>query len=98
MVFTDNRHIVWSANMDGQVVFDIILGVASFLASWILKTIWDAIKVLQRDDKDLAEKLSHIEVLVAGQYVKTDKFDQMMTAIFTKLDRIEDKLDTKVDK
>ena len=84
--------------MEPQSIFDIAISVIGALGGWILKTIWDAIKELQKSDKDLADKVSHIEVLVAGQYVKVDKFDQMMTAIFAKLDRIEDKLSQKVDK
>ena len=43
-----------------------------------------------------------IDLLVAGQYVKRDyfeaKLDGFTKAIFTKLDRIEDKLDAKADK
>ncbi len=84
--------------MEPQSIFDIAISVIGALGGWILKTIWDAIKELQKDDKELSEKLSHVEVLVAGGYVKVDKFDMVVNKIFDKLDKIDSKLDKKVDK
>jgi hypothetical protein len=84
--------------MDVHSIIDLAFGTAMAAIGWFLKTLWEAVKDLQTADRSLSDKVSHIEVLVAGQYVKVDKFDQMMTAIFTKLDRIEDKLSQKVDK
>jgi len=46
----------------------------------------------------LAAKVQTIEVLVAGSYVKRDDLDKLTHAIFVKLDKIEDKIDSKVDK
>ena len=48
--------------------------------------------------KELASKVAEIEVLVAGAYVRKDEFIQSVNALFARLDRIEDKLDKKVDK
>lgn len=59
---------------------------------------WTALRDLQKSDTKLAEKVSSIEVLVAGNYVKKEDFDKLGEAIFKKLDRIEDKLSEKVDK
>ena len=42
--------------------------------------------------------MAEIKVLVAGDYVKKDEFLKSVTALFTKLDRIEGKLDKKADK
>jgi CHASE3 domain sensor protein len=64
----------------------------------MLKSLWDAVKDLQNADKQLAEKVNQIEVLVAGEYATREDFKSLSNAIFTKLDRIEDKLDAKVDK
>ena len=44
------------------------------------------------------EKVNQIEVLVAGQYVKRDDFDKLANAIFAKLDKISDKIDSKADR
>lgn len=81
-----------------QTIFNIAVAVAGSLGGWWLKVLWGAVKDLQSADKELAEKVSSIEILVAGQYVKRDDFDRVANAIFAKLDKIMDKLDTKADK
>jgi hypothetical protein len=81
-----------------QTVLNIALSIAAFLGGWVLNTIWRAVNDLQRSDKELAEKVSSIEVLVAGQYVKRDDFDRNCERLFNKLDEINNKLDRKVDK
>ena len=81
-----------------QTFFNIAATVAGFLGGWWLKVMWDAVKDLQSADKILAEKVSSIEVLVAGNYMTKNDFDKIGAAIFAKLDKIEDKLDRKVDK
>lgn len=63
-----------------------------------MKVLHESVRDLQEADKRLADKVSSIEVLVAGNYVKRDDFDKSVEAIFRKLDRIEDKLDGKADK
>jgi hypothetical protein len=84
--------------MDMQVFFNIVVGVAGAMGGWILNTIWGEIKCMQEADTVLADKVARIEILVAGQYCKREDMDRLSTAIFAKLDRIEDKLDAKVDK
>lgn len=59
---------------------------------------WQSLTELREADTKLADKVSSIEILVAGQYVKRDDMDRSFSALFVKLDRIEDKLDSKVDK
>jgi hypothetical protein len=44
------------------------------------------------------DKLEELEVLLAAQYAKRDDVNEISKAIFAKLDRIEEKLDKKVDK
>ena len=81
-----------------QLVFNIIIGALYLLAGWVMKIIWDSLSDLRTADTILAEKVSTIEVLVAGSYAKRDEVDRMASAIFMKLDRIEEKLDRKADK
>lgn len=83
--------------MDQTVINWIIAGAGALLGIF-LKALLDSVKDLQRADMDLTQKVSEIEVLVAGSYVKRDDMDKLTTAIFTKLDRIEAKLDGKADK
>ena len=84
--------------MDYQTLFNIAGGIAGFLGGWWMKVLHDSVRDLQDADKRLADKVSSIEVLVAGNYVKRDDLDKSVDAIFRKLERIEDKLDGKVDK
>ena len=81
-----------------QTIFNWSVGVVGALGGWVLKTMWEALKDLQSADKELANKVSGIEVLVAGTYVTRDELTRTIQAMMNKLDRIEDKLDHKVDK
>lgn len=81
-----------------QSIINWILGGFGALLGFLLKAVWDAVKDLQSSDKDLADKVSKIEVLVAGEYVKKDDFDRIMFRLFEKLDHIEAKIDKKADK
>ena len=84
--------------MEMQTLFNIAVGLVGALGGWILNTLWQEIKSMQATDNKLADKVAAIEILVAGQYVKRDDIQVLSSAIFAKLDRIEDKLDGKVDK
>lgn len=84
--------------MDIQFALNIAFGLAGTLAGYVLKTLREDMRDLQAGGADLADKVQAIEVLVAGQYVKRDDMERLSSALFTKLDRIELKLDGKVDK
>jgi CHASE3 domain sensor protein len=84
--------------MDYQVLFNIILGLAGALFGFILNAVWNSLKDLEKSDKDLADKVSKIEVLVAGQYVTREELERVMNTLFNKLERMLEKLDTKQDK
>lgn len=81
-----------------QTIFNWVLSAFGALLGFLLRTVWQAVKDLQDADKELTEKVSSIETLVAGQYIRRDEHQITMTALFAKLDRIEDKIDKKVDK
>ena len=83
--------------MDQSIINWLLAGFGG-LIGFFLNIVWMAVKDLQSADKDLSEKVASIEVLVAGDYVKKEDFTKMAEAIYSKLDRIEDKLDKKVDK
>lgn len=71
---------------------------SGFLWGWVLNSLKDSIAALRKFDNELADKVQHIEVLVAGSYVKRDDLKELSTALFNKLDKIELKLDGKADK
>ena len=84
--------------MDIQIAFNIAVALVAFLGGWVLNSLKDSINQLKVSDGQLADKVQHIEVLVAGNYITRDAFDKLATALFTKLDKIEGKLDGKADK
>lgn len=74
------------------------MGLIAFLGGWVLNSLRDDVKDLKTADVGLVKAVQHIEVLVAGSYVKRDDMDKLTTALFAKLDKIESKIDMKVDK
>lgn len=83
--------------MDQALVNWLLAGFGG-LIGFLLNVVWQAVKDLQKADKVLEERVGEIEVLVAGSYITRTDFTNVTDAIFRKLDRIEDKLDTKKDK
>ena len=83
--------------MDQTLINWIMAGFGG-LIGFLLKATWDAVKDLQVADKELTEKVSSMEVLVAGDYIKKSEFHDTQRALFAKLDRIEEKIDKKADK
>ena len=81
-----------------QQLFNWAVAALGALGGFVLKSVWDAVKDLQRADTNLTEKVSHIEVLIAGDYIKKEDFNNVSNIIFIKLDKIMDKLESKADK
>jgi hypothetical protein len=81
-----------------QSALNWVFGVANIILGAALKWIYDAHRDLRKADERLTEKVNKIEVVVAGEYVKREEFDRVADVIFTKLDKIYEKLDTKADK
>jgi hypothetical protein len=81
-----------------QIFFDVAVAVIGALGGWILNTVWTAVKDLQKADKELAEKVGEIEVLVAGRYVTRDEFNNTLAQVFAKLDTIRDMIAMKADR
>lgn len=62
------------------------------LSTFVLTSIWQAVKELQASDKELAQKAASIEVLVAGQYLRREEFNEVMGKVFHKLEVIEERV------
>jgi len=84
--------------MDMQTAFNIVGAIAGFLMVWVLTGLKGSMEQLQEADMVLASKIQDMEVLVAGEYVKRAEVEKDLAAIFKVCQRIEDKLDKKVDK
>lgn len=85
-------------NNEYQIFFDVGVAVIGAMGGWILNTVWNAVKELQKADKELAEKVGEIEVLVAGRYITREEFNSTFNQVFERLDRIRDMLSQKADR
>lgn len=81
-----------------QTIINWLIAMAGAAFGFFGKSLWEAVKDLQAADKALAEKVSSIEVLVAGKYCTRDELAGAIGRITTQLDRIEEKLAGKADK
>ena len=60
--------------MDAQAFFNVAIAIICGGGGWWLNTLWSSMRELQKADRELADKVGRIEVLVAGQYVTRDEF------------------------
>lgn len=74
-----------------QQLFNIVLSIAAFFGGWWMKVLRESLRDLQIMDKELMDKVAAIELLVAGQYVKNDKFEKFAEKVLQKLDRLVEK-------
>ena len=81
-----------------QEFYNWILTGFSAVIGFLLHSVWEAVKDLQKADTELTKRVSEIEVLVAGNYVTRQEFTNTIDALFRKLDKIEEKIDKKVDR
>lgn len=77
--------------MDTQALINLLGGAALLVAGWFLREMWDAVKELRQDLSSFKENLPK-------EYVLKADLDKRMDHIEDMLQRIFDKLDTKVDK
>lgn len=68
-------------------LFNILVSVCGALLAWCVKVQYDT-------QKEMEKKLANLP----NEYARRDDHQNFTAAIFTKLDRIEDKLDRKADK
>ena len=75
-----------------QEFYDFVLTGASLLLGFLLNSVWQAVKDLQRADTELTKRVGEIEVLVAGNYVTRQEFNRVVERLFAKLDAIDMKI------
>ena len=81
-----------------QGMINTVITLAGGTFGWLLKTIWDSVRMLERTDDMINEKVNRVEVLMAGEYIRREEFQDGVQRLFTKLDQIEAKIDQKADK
>ena len=95
---SENRGFWENLQMDAQQIINTLVGVVGALGGWWMRIMYQSLEELKAQDTKLAEKVSNIEILVAGKYVTREDFDKKIDAMFSKLDKIDNKLDSKADK
>ena len=81
-----------------QMLINALIGFLVAVVSFVLRRIFEVLNNLQKRDMELVEKVNHIEVVLAGQYVSRQQFDGAMALVFEKLDKISEKLSQKADR
>jgi hypothetical protein len=77
--------------MDNQQLFNMVIAASGALGGWLLKVIWDAIRDLKSDVRDLSQTMHN-------DFVRRDDFSDAVKRIEYMCERIFDKLDGKADK
>jgi hypothetical protein len=75
-----------------------LLGGVSGLLGALASLIFIGMRDLQKSQSRTDRRLSEIEVLVAGDYLKKQEFEKFVDRIMCKLDGIDEKIDRKADK
>ena len=60
------------------VIINWIIGLGGTVIGIFIKSMLDSINDLQKSDKEMADRVGSIEVLVAGTYVKRDELRELM--------------------
>lgn len=77
--------------MDTQTTLNALFGICGALGGFVLKAMWDALTSLRRD-------LADLQASIADNYVRQRDYQAHADRVLAMLDKIYDKLDTKVDK
>ena len=77
--------------MDGQTLLNIAFGAFGSVCGWLFKVIWDAIKDLQNDQREIERDMSE-------NFVRKDDYRIDIAEIKGMLGRIFDRLDRQADK
>ena len=77
--------------MDWQPYINLGIGSAFAVIGWLARELWSAVQDLKSDIKKL-------EVSLPTDYVRKDDLHGILNRIYSQLERIENKLDGKVDR
>lgn len=77
-----------------QIAFDVLLALVAFFGGTVINDQRRELQEQRKMHKEHAEKFSQLPM----SYVLRDDYRDFQKAIFSKLDRIENKLDGKEDK
>lgn len=84
-------------SFDPQFIY-ILFGLIIAIFGWFFRQIISNIEQLKSADVKLSDRFYQLELLVSGEYIKRSEFKGLLEAVFSKLDKISEKLDTKQDR
>lgn len=77
--------------MEAQQIINIIVGTVLSVLGWFARQLWDAVQDLKKDMKSL-------EVDLPTHYVRKEELENRLDRLEDMLNRIFEKMDSKVDK
>ena len=81
-----------------QDVANIVLTMFAGLSGFFLTSFWQSVKDLERTDKDINKRISESENIAVDRYISRAEIESTLGEIMLRLNRIEEKLDSKADK
>ena len=77
--------------MDMNTIINIVLGVCLSVGGWFVRQMWDAVQNLKKD-------IQRIEIELPTSYVRKSDLDARLDKIDDMLEKLFDRLNSKVDK
>ena len=77
--------------MDMNTIINIVLGVCLSVGGWFVRQMWDAVQNLKAD-------IQRIEIELPTSYVRKSDLDARLDKIDDMLEKLFDRLNSKVDK
>lgn len=74
-----------------QDLYNIVVGVAGAAIGWLLKVVWESVRALQMDMKDIEKELRTKYVSKDDYRADVQELKDMVKAIFERLERKADK-------
>lgn len=81
-----------------QVIFNIVVGIAGTVCTFVLYAIWSKLSELEKSDKDLTHEISAMRVLIAGDYIKRSEIAPQLQDIFDELKGLRHELSKKIER
>jgi hypothetical protein len=80
------------------IAFNAAAAIIGLLFGWFLKILDNRLSRLEAAEREAFGMLAKLREELPSNYVRRDQFKDSLDNIFTMLRRIDEKLDTKVDK
>ena len=84
--------------VDTQLLVNIGMTVFNVLLLWLTTSLRSSISDRKDFEKETNMRIEELRLVVVGEYMKKADINQLISALFKKLDRMEEKIDKKADK